>query len=59
MNKKIVIAGAAVVVLAAVIAVPRIFTGEEIGEYESRPTVEVQKAGNERHCFVHRDDRNH
>ena len=43
MKKKIIIAGAAVVVLAAVIAVPRIFTGEEIGEYESRPTVEVQK----------------
>ena len=42
MKKKIIIAGAAVVVLAAVIAVPRIFTGEEIGEYESRPTVEVQ-----------------
>ena len=43
MKKKSIIAGAAVVVLAAVIAVPRIFTGEEIGEYESRPTVEVQK----------------
>ena len=41
MKKKIIIAVAAVVLIAAI--VPRFFGKEETAEYESRPTVEVRK----------------